>query len=78
MQGRLQLGEGFLKRRKIWGRTGQKEKLTAASFDDASHLSSLLDAQIIHHHDLSSRQTGREDLLHIDLKSCAIGCSIYR
>jgi hypothetical protein len=44
-QGRLQLGESFLKRRKIWA----KEKLTAASFDGASHPGSLLDAQIIHH-----------------------------
>lgn len=35
-----------------------------------------MDAQIIHHHDLSSRQTGRQDLLHVDLKSEAIGRSI--
>lgn len=35
-----------------------------------------MDAQIIHHHDLSSCQTGRKDLLHVDLKGDSIGGSI--
>ncbi len=41
-----------------------------------AHLGSLRGAQMIHHHDLSGRQTGGQDLLHIDLKSGSIGGSL--
>jgi hypothetical protein len=35
-----------------------------------------MDAQFIHHNNLPSRQTGRKDLLYVDLKGDSIGGSI--
>src|SRR3989442_8671771 len=56
-QNGFDLGKSLFNGRKIWGRGRQKQQLTASSFDDLSHLFSLMDAQIIHDHHLSRQET---------------------
>ena len=72
----LDLGEGLLNRRKI-GRVGwKKQHLASFLLDELADSCPLMDAQIIHHHDLADTQTGNEDLLEGGLKGHCIGCPL--
>ena len=72
----LDLGEGLFNGRVI-GRIGwQEERLTAMRLDELAHLCPFMNAQIVQHHDLPSRQTGGQDLFHIGFRGHDIDRSL--
>ena len=75
-QAGLQFGESLLNGRKIRRVSRQKEETTAAGFNGLLDTRSQVNREIIQDHDLPWAQAGGEDLLHVDLKSGAISCSV--
>src|SRR5438067_10561624 len=70
----LDLGEGLFNRRKIGRVVWTKQHMASFLLDELADACPLMDAQIIHHHNMAGMQTGDEDMLQVGFKRRRIGC----
>jgi hypothetical protein len=68
----FELGEGFFDGSIIRRVGRQEEQFTATRLDELTHARPFMGAEIIEHHDLSSRQTGSQDLFDVGFKGQCI------